>query len=136
MKGNWYVKVTIRESIVSTDDRGFLAKPMGDDPAREISNIHLVSLGPGKVRGNHFHENQTEYISVIGGRVQLIAIDNETHERIDTILDGTRVPVITIPPRVTHALKNIGTEANYLLCFSHVESGTWAGDVKRRVILE
>ncbi len=130
------MKVTIRESVVSADDRGLLAKPMGDGPASEISNIHLVGLGPGKVRGNHFHENQTEYISVIGGRVRLIAVDNETHERIDTVLDGTRVPVITIPPRVTHALKNISAETNYLLCFSHVESGTWEGDVKRRVILE
>lgn len=130
------MKVTIRESFVSADGRGFLAKPIEDNTVREVSNIHLVSLGPGKVRGNHFHENQTEYVSVIGGRVRFIAVDNETHEMIDTILDGARVPVIMIPPRVTHALKNIGAEVNYLLCFSHTETGTWQGDVKRRVILE
>jgi dTDP-4-dehydrorhamnose 3,5-epimerase-like enzyme len=130
------LKVTIRESIVSTDGRGFWSRPIPGDEVRAVSNIHLVSLEPGSVRGNHYHESQTESICVIGGRVRLVALDEETGEKIDTILEGASAPVITIPPGIVHALKNIGSETNYLLCFSRLDSGSWEGDVRRRVILE
>jgi dTDP-4-dehydrorhamnose 3,5-epimerase-like enzyme len=130
------VNVTIRTSVVDSDKRGFLAKPMTEGQVESVSNVHLVSLEPHAVRGNHYHRNQTEYICVIGGRVKFVAVDNETGERIDTILEGSDAPVITVPPGVTHALQNIGAATNHLLCFSHLESGTGEGDVERNVILE
>jgi len=130
------VKVEIRETIVDTDDRGFFAKLADEAMMRSASNVHLVSLEPEAVRGNHYHENQTEYIWVVGGRVRFIAVDNETGETLDAVLEGAVAPLVTIPPGISHAFENIGTGTNHLLCFSRLVSGTWQGDVRRNVILE
>ncbi len=130
------MKVVIRETVVDTDKRGFFAKLTDPSPMKSVSNVHLVSLEPGAVRGNHYHENQTEYIWVIGGRVRFNAVDDETGETMDTVLEGAGAPLITIPPRISHAFKNIGAGTNHLLCFLRLESGTWEGDVRRNVILE
>jgi dTDP-4-dehydrorhamnose 3,5-epimerase-like enzyme len=130
------VKVTIRESIVDRDERGFRAQPIEDGLVRFVSNMHLVSLVPGAVRGNHYHERHVEYLCLIGGRVRFRAVDAETGETIDTVLEGSTAPVVSVPPRVTHAVKNIGAETCHLLCYSRVGSGSWQGDVTRRIILE
>lgn len=93
------MKVTIRETVVDTDGRGFYARPVADGTAISASNIHIVSLEPGAVRGNHCHERQTEYICVLGGRVRFVAVDDGAGETIDTVVEGANAPVITIPPR-------------------------------------
>ena len=130
------MRVTIRETFVDSDKRGFRAQPIEDELVQFISNVHLVSLVPGAVRGNHFHERHVEFICVIGGRVRFRAVDPDSEETTDTLLDGGRAPVIRIPPRVSHAVKNVGSETAYLLCYARVESGSWQGDVTRRIILE
>lgn len=130
------MKVEIHKTIVGADKRGFAARPADPSLIESASNLHLVSLEPGAVRGNHLHENQTEHIWVVGGRIRFVAVDGGTGERMDTELEGADAPFITIPPRISHAFKNIGTATNHLLCFSHLESGDWDGDVQRDVILE
>jgi dTDP-4-dehydrorhamnose 3,5-epimerase-like enzyme len=130
------MKVTIRETFVDSDGRGFRAQPIEDELVSSVSNVHIVSLLPGAVRGNHYHAHHVEHLCVIGGRVRFRAVDTESEETIDTELDGSRVPVIRIPPLVSHAVKNIGAETLYLLCYSVVESGSWRGDVARRVVIE
>ena len=130
------MRASIRDTVAGTDHRGFFARLTDTAVLESASNIHLVSLEPDSVRGNHFHKNQTEYVWVIGGPVRFVAVDNETGERIDTVFDGNGAPFITLPPRISHAFKNIGAGTNYLLCFSHLASGTWRGDVERNVILE
>ena len=130
------MKVAIRETVVDMDNRGFLARLTDRSLMESAANVHLVSIVPGAVRGNHYHENQTEYIWVIGGRVRFIAVDDETGETMDTVLEGAGAPLVTIPPRISHAFKNIGAGTNHLFCFSHLESGAWEGDVRRNVILE
>ena len=128
--------VNIRNSVDCSDERGFLSKPFSESQIRSFRNIHIVSLEPGKVRGNHYHEYQIEYICVLAGRVRFIAIDGESGEMLDEILDGSRAPVAEIPARVTHALKNVGNETSYLLCCSDVAHVPDSDETVKDIILE
>ena len=82
-----------------------------------FSDIHLASLAPGMVRGNHFHESCTEFLCVFGGliRVKLANHDGSIVEdfNVDCLL---RPFIIEIPPKIIHAIKNIGNTTVYLVC--------------------
>ena len=136
LTGDNKMKIQIIESVSSVDERGFIAMPISDEQLKSIYNIHIVSLKPGCVRGNHYHEHQTEYICVLGGHSKLLSIDNESNEKIDLILDGKKCPLIIVPPHVTHALKNIGKETIYLLCYTNKPITSDKRDMVRNVILE
>ena len=133
------LRVSIRETILDSDDRGFYARLVdveGMIGSQSGSNVHLVSLEPGAVRGNHYHELQTEHVWIIGGRVRFVAVDTETEERMDTVLEGAEAPLVTIPPGIAHAFMNVGGGTNHLLCLSRLESGEWYDDIVRNVVLE
>ena len=40
-----------------------------------VGNIHLVSLEPGTIRGNHVHAKQSEWVVAFGGRCLAAALD-------------------------------------------------------------
>ena len=128
--------VRIRDSITGSDGRGFLSKPFSEEEIRSFRNIHIVSLEPGKIRGNHYHEFQIEYICVLAGKVQFVALDRENGAKMERILDGNRAPVARIPARVTHALKNVGSETSYLVCCSDVAHVPESDETVKDVVLE
>lgn len=108
---------TIIELTAKEDERGFLVKPFEETQVNTLHNIHIVSLNPGVVRGNHFHPTQTEYIIMLGKKATLVTIDTVTTTRSEKIIEGTKCPLIIIPPKVAHAIKNISTEVIYLFCY-------------------
>lgn len=109
---------SIIELAKEEDERGFAVKLFKGKQLKDIYNIHLISLNPGAVRGNHFHPTQTEYIYVLGNQAKLVTVDCATDERSIKIIDGKRCPLIIVPPKVAHAIKNIGIEKIYLLCYT------------------
>lgn len=130
------MKIQIIELVSDTDERGFIVTPVSDEQLKSIYNLHIVSLKPGRIRGNHYHEHQIEYICVLGGPSRLLAIDNKTDKKTDLILDGGKCPLIIMPPDVTHALKNIGKEAIYLLCYTNKPFSPNKRDTVKNIILE
>lgn len=110
---------TIIELATKEDERGFVAKPFQGKQLNAIYNIHLVSLNPGAIRGNHFHPTQTEYICVLGNQAKLVMVDSRTDKRSEKIIDGKRCPLIMVPQKVAHAIENIGSESIYLLCYTN-----------------
>lgn len=130
------MRIQIIESVSSADERGFTAMPISDEQLKSIYNIHIVNLKPGRVRGNHYHEHQTEYICVLGGYSQFLAVDNENGEKTDLILDGEKCPLIIVPPNITHALKNVGKETAYLLCYTNKPFTADKRDTVRNTILQ
>ena len=75
-------------------------------------------LNPGAVRGNHFHPRQKEFIIFLGPQGKLVTVDSITKDRSETIIEGKGCPLITVPPKVIHAVKNISGEVCYLLCYN------------------
>jgi dTDP-4-dehydrorhamnose 3,5-epimerase-like enzyme len=85
-----------------TDGRGAIFSWVPVDAIREFTMLFFL---PGKVRGNHFHPEFTEYFLVVDGEVALFAIDPETRKQI-VMLCGKGVCFRT-PAGVSHAVQAI-----------------------------
>ena len=122
----------------SSDSRGFSIRPLSDEElqTKKIFNLHLVSLKPGVVRGNHFHRYQNEVICVFGSRCKMAVVDNKTGKREEEIIEEDKRVLLKIPTNVTHALKNIGNDTLYLLCYSDREYNPENHDAVANKILE
>jgi dTDP-4-dehydrorhamnose 3,5-epimerase-like enzyme len=101
-------------------DRGWVILPIDDADllAGKIKNIHLASIKPMKIRGNHYHQNKTEYIFIFSGDVEVVIKDTVTNkiEKHDSIKCDTPYLLIA-KPKFAHAIKNIGEKDVYLFCF-------------------
>jgi dTDP-4-dehydrorhamnose 3,5-epimerase-like enzyme len=126
---------TIIEQASVADDRGFVVRPFEGKQLNDVCNTHLVSLNPGAVRGNHFHPAQTEYIFFLGDKCKLVTVDSVTGERTEKIIDGKKCPLIIVPQKIAHAIKNISAEIIYLLCYTD-KPLIPERDVIKKVILE
>ena len=113
------------------DDRGWCIRPISDDDMKNriISDIHMVSMKPGSIRGNHYHVNKIENILIIGSTCRVLIVDNNTNKKEEKILENNEKTMLVIPPHVTHAIENIGNEVSYLFCFSRVKDGLKDRDV-------
>ena len=129
--------IQIKEIEFYQDDRGWCIRPITDDDIKNgiISDIHMVSMKPGAIRGNHYHVNKTENIFIMGSTCRVLAIDNNTKEKEEKIIEDNDKILFIIPPDVTHAIENIGNEVSYLFCFSDVKDGVKSRDVINNKII-
>jgi len=109
-----------RYSDTLSGNRGWVILPIDDDDLLngKIKNIHLASIKPGNIRGNHYHKNKTEYIFMFSGSVEVVIKDTVKNqiEKYDSIECDTPYLLIA-KPKVAHAIKNIGKNDVYLFCF-------------------
>jgi len=130
--------IDLVELKASGDHRGIAFRPISDEElqSKKIFNLHLVSLKPGAVRGNHFHQYQNEVICVFGSRCKVAAVNNKTGEREEETIEENKQVLLKIPTNVTHAVKNIGDKTLYLLCYSDKEYNPNNHDAVLNRILE
>jgi dTDP-4-dehydrorhamnose 3,5-epimerase-like enzyme len=112
--------LTITELKVSRDARGWNTHPFDESALREgaFANIHMVSMEPGSIRGNHKHIIQTEQVLIVGGPVLFVALGEAAGERFEKIFQPGEQLLIAIAPGVAHVFHNIGSVTTYLLCAS------------------
>ena len=129
--------IQVKEIEFYEDDRGWCIRPISDDDIKDgiISDIHMVSMKPGAIRGNHYHVSKTENILIIGSTCRVLVEDNNTKEKEEKILENNEEMLFVIPPDVTHAIENIGSEVSYLFCFSNVEDGLKNRDIVNNKII-
>jgi dTDP-4-dehydrorhamnose 3,5-epimerase-like enzyme len=124
---------TIIESIkVHSDERGFIFEPL---KAQELSiqrNAHIVVNMPGAVRGNHYHLEGTEIISVTGPASVRI---REKEVLRDVEVPKDEVYTFTFPPGVSHAFKNTGNQPNILAAFNTLEHDPENPDVVSNILM-
>jgi dTDP-4-dehydrorhamnose 3,5-epimerase-like enzyme len=124
---------TIIESIkVHSDERGFIFEPL---KAQELSiqrNAHIVVNMPGAVRGNHYHLEGTEIISVTGPASVRI---REKEVLRDVEVPKDEVYTFTFPPGVSHAFKNTGNQPNILVAFNTLEHDPENPDVVSNILM-
>jgi dTDP-4-dehydrorhamnose 3,5-epimerase-like enzyme len=110
------LKVTRLEA--RREERGWSVEPAAKMlAAGKLKNIHVVSMEPGTIRGNHVHSKQLEYAMVFGGRC-LVAVENEAGEREQMIIGPDDLCLFEIQPHIKHAFKNIGEETMFLIAFT------------------
>ena len=112
----------------SRDPRGIVLEPLGPDELASQRNVHLVLTGPGQVRGNHVHRLGTEIVTVLGPA--LVRLREEGALRDVTVPDGEAYRFV-LPPGVSHAFQNTGSEPMVLVGFNTAAYDPASPDVER-----
>ncbi len=98
------------------DERGTAFEPVGSEALPEFRNVHVVTTGPGHVRGNHVHHRTTEVLVVRGAARVAWREGDASDDRIVDVPDGAFYR-FRFPPGVPHAVRNTGTGEGLLVAF-------------------
>lgn len=107
--------INLKSQIKKTsDDRGWMINFIQDNLLndQEIKNIHLGIIKPGKIRGNHFHKEQAEWLFVFGGKALVAWDDGLKIEKYK--INKNDYFLFEIPATITHSVKNIDNKDIYL----------------------
>jgi len=108
-------EVTWETLRVHRDARGAVYEPLEERKLGGQRNLHVVINRPGAVRGNHFHREATEYISVSGPARVCYTSGQET---ATVLVDAEVVVRFRFPPGVAHAIENTGDADQVLVALS------------------
>jgi len=126
-------QVIIESVSFFADARGWVIEPIGEHQIPAQRNAHVALTEPGAIRGNHFHQRSTEVFVMMGpGLVRL---------REDGVVRDVNVPEgqamrFTVPPGISHAMKNTGSRPMLLMAFSTVPHDRSNPDTLRDVLIE
>lgn len=107
--------VKVEEIEVHSDMRGFVFEPIAENYLNKQHNAHIVISHPEAVRGNHYHINGTETILVMGPALVKI---KEAGKIKDINVPERKAFRFIIPPMISHAIKNTGSQPNILAAFN------------------
>jgi len=116
-----------------TDARGWVIEPIGEKQIPAQHNCHVALTEPGAIRGNHFHRHRSEIFVLMGpGLVRL---------RENGVVREVNVPAgqamrFTVPPNVSHAIKNTGPHPMLLMAFSTAPHDPASPDTHRDILIE
>jgi dTDP-4-dehydrorhamnose 3,5-epimerase-like enzyme len=127
------MKVKIDQLKTHADMRGFVFEPIEKKTIYAQENSHVVISKPGVIRGNHYHLHGTETIAVVGPALLRF---KEGTEIYDFEVPSNQVYKFVIPPKVTHAIKNIGTKDNISIAFNTVPHKPQKPDVISEILIE
>ncbi len=110
------VKSEIKELKIHADNRGWLVELLKANEIKEpVLQLHIASIKPGQIRGNHYHKKRVEWLFVVAGKAELCLQDvNSWKKNCYKLLPG-KPKLITVFPYVAHAIKNVGKEMVYLV---------------------
>lgn len=96
------------------DERGIAAFY----PTLSVQNLHVVSLNPGAVRGNHSHD-QDEVMCVLGGEhiCEITVAEATDPNMTETVVAELPLESYRIRGGLRHTVRNIGEKVFYLVCF-------------------
>jgi dTDP-4-dehydrorhamnose 3,5-epimerase-like enzyme len=120
---------------VHGDERGWVVNPLVSPfPERPVGQVHVASLEPGAVRGNHYHPGSSEYVFVWGGSAEVVWEEGDGTFSKEAFEGGHPV-VLEIPPGVPHAVVNTGGETVYLIAYYLGESDSEWPDTEARKLV-
>jgi dTDP-4-dehydrorhamnose 3,5-epimerase len=109
--------VNVKKLRVIPDERGRLMEMVrsDDDDFPKFGQVYMTTCYHGVVKGWHYHNVQTDYMTVISGMMKIVLYDGRddspTRGEINEFFAGTHNPVrVKIPPGVCHGFKCIGGE--------------------------
>lgn len=99
-----------------------------------MADVHLASTGPRAVRGNHYHLRRREAIVVLPGEKWSLHWDEDEgtlpqHREFD----GGRAVLVLVSPGASHAVRNDGEGALWLVAISS-ETYDPGESVRRKVV--
>ena len=127
------MKVITEKIKIIQDKRGIVFNPIHYKDLAAQKNVHIVITSPGFTRGNHFHKKGIETLIVYGPA--LIRMKEQGKIK-DIMLSDDNVIRITIPPGISHAIKNNGNKSNLLIAFNTVEHNPQNPDVFPDILID
>jgi len=123
---------------IESDHRGWVAWPFVKYLADEhsLNNIHIPSLNPSAVRGNHSHTSSTEYVLITSGPCRAAFYDNKSEEKLEFIINKELPRLFKIGPGITHAFKNEGDTEIILICFEEKTDPSKDQELNRFVLID
>jgi len=118
---------------VHSDARGVVFEPLAVEMIASQHNAHVVVSNPGVVRGNHYHQQGTETIAVVGPALVRIREDKNLR---DIVVPEEKVYRFTFPPEIPHAIKNMGDRVNILVAFNTCEHDPENPDTVQEILIE
>lgn len=131
--------VRFRKLPDNGDNRGFSYKASKEALAfsQKIVDLHITSIVPGAIRGNHFHNGKDEVIYVIyQSKWQLVYDEGEKSEVKNHEITGVGCIEITVSANCAHAIKNTGSSDLLILAASNGEYDPELPCTRRRVVVE
>jgi len=113
------VRLVPLEGLSWSDARGWGLRPLeaaGVDVTR-LGDVHVVSIAPGAVRGNHRHPNVTEWMLLFGAPFTL-AWREEGGAARSVSLPGDEPFLAEIPPGVVHTVRGDGPGSAFLVAWA------------------
>ena len=106
-------KLDKSDSPVYEDGRGWV-RSFNRFSAKDL---HVASMRPGAVRGNHSHP-LPEVISVVdGGNICEIEVTDESSGATEIIRIETNQETYKISANIKHTVRNTGGRSIFLVCF-------------------
>ncbi len=114
------------------DSRGVVFEPLTTAMLRsgKILNVHVATMRPGAVRGNHRHLRATECVCISGSVKLTVQNGKRRQEQIQFYED--ECVRVRIAPCIAHAFVNTGMSDTFIVC---AVDRTGASDMKERVPL-
>ena len=103
-----------------TDHRGWVTNPI---EAANIQNtllgsIHIATMKPGTIRGNHFHPRSTEWLLIFGGPARFYWQPHQQSPIHEELIHDSGPVLFEIPPKIEHAVVNCAENDIFLMAFS------------------
>ena len=127
------MKVKIIQLKTHTDLRGIVFEPIDQESICTQQNCHIVISKPGIIRGNHYHLYGTETIAVAGPALLKFKEGTDVY---DFEVHSKQMYKFVIPPKVSHAIKNIGEKDNILIAFNTVPQDPKKPDVITEILMD
>ncbi len=113
------IQIKADEQIWS-DERGWGINPLAAAglTAGDVGDVHAVSLRPGAVRGNHYHDACTEWLVIFGGRAVIAWREKNARNNHYITYDSSEPGVYKIPAGIAHAIRNDANHDIFLISFN------------------
>jgi dTDP-4-dehydrorhamnose 3,5-epimerase-like enzyme len=129
-------KVQITELNNNGDARGFSFMAPAEALAfvGRMADVHLASMKPGAVRGNHYHLRRREAIVVLPGAKWSFHWDEgDGSSAQHRAFDGSCAVLVLVSPDASHAVRNDGDGTLWWVAISS-ETYDPAESVTRKVV--
>ena len=127
------MSVSYERLSVIFDERGFVLELLNAGDFASQRNAHIVVSLPGVVRGNHYHTKGRETMTVLGPSLVRFREHGGIEEAVVPDKEAWRFVFL---PGVSHAIKNLGGEANTLVAFNTMEHDPANPDTHKDLLIE
>jgi dTDP-4-dehydrorhamnose 3,5-epimerase-like enzyme len=131
------LKPEIKRLADSGDDRGSSYTPGPNWHAflARIAELHITTVLPGKIRGNHVHLRKRELLLVIHADKWSFHWDEGAAASSEQVVfEGGGAELIAVPPGCSHAVRNDGLASLTVLGFTDEVYNPADPDVEKRPV--